>query len=120
MSQTTANMTGIHASIVLIVSLVAQPVYGQKATKNPVREPVQASVACRITATFTGGIDGFPNQCVNGISREKSEKKRMGRVLDTWACSMPKLLLPPLKKWLQWTNPNFVSQLQFRTDEMGV
>jgi hypothetical protein len=77
-------------------------------------------VTCRITATFTGGIDGFPNQRVNGISREKLEKKRMGRVLDTWACSMPKLLLPPLKKWLQWTNPNFVSQLQFRTDEMGV
>jgi len=47
MSQTTANMTGIHASIVLIVSLVAQPVYGQKATKNPVREPVQATV-CKI------------------------------------------------------------------------
>ena len=44
MSQTTANITGIHAPIVLIVSLVAQPVYGQKATKNPVREPVQATV----------------------------------------------------------------------------
>jgi hypothetical protein len=47
MSQPTTNMTGIHASILLILSLAAQLAYGQKTTKNPARVPVETSV-CKI------------------------------------------------------------------------
>jgi len=40
-------MKGIHASILLILSLAAQLAYGQKTTKNPPQKPVAATI-CKI------------------------------------------------------------------------